>query len=150
MKTLFVGFKGKNNSSFLLLERLRVKEKLLIDNDKEKSCQQLRKKLEMLMPTVVIMFGQKPKLKNKLHLELLAKAEEDKVSNNCLNAEKQTLFNNKEPKKQEIASEEKKENQIQSYNEKTIGQVCTNFNYEELKNRLKGKGVMAEDRKSVV
>ena len=69
MKTLFVGFKGKNNSSFLLLERLRVKEKLLIDNDKEKSCQQLRKKLEMLMPTVVIMFGQKPKLKNKLHLD---------------------------------------------------------------------------------
>jgi len=144
MKTLFVGFKGKNNSSFLLLERLKVKEKLLIDNDKEKSCQQLRKKLEMLMPNVVIMFGQKPRLKNKLHLELLAKAEEDKVSNNCQNAEKQTLFNNKEPKKQEIASEEKKENQIQSYNEKTIGQVCTNFNYEELKNRLNGKGVMAE------
>ena len=41
MSILFAGFKGNNNSSKVILDKLRCENKLYLENDKIKSCRQI-------------------------------------------------------------------------------------------------------------
>lgn len=72
MKILFAGFEGEYNSSKILLDELKCENKLYLKNDKTLSCRQIERELKNDYD-VVFLFGQKPKIKNKLCLELYAK-----------------------------------------------------------------------------
>lgn len=68
MKILVAGFKGNNNSSKILLDNLPNSiNKLYLENDKEKSVNQL---LNIATDyDIILAFGQKPVLKNKISVE---------------------------------------------------------------------------------
>lgn len=87
MKILFAGFEGKNNSSKLLVDKLNTFDKIYLKNDKDISCKQLNEKLQNNDFDIIFLFGQKPLLKNKISLELIAKQDEREIS---------TRFNYKE------------------------------------------------------
>lgn len=73
METLFTAFKGSKNSSSKILKLANVKNKLFLDNDKEKSCIQLESELRRKQYDNIIMLGQKPNIVDKFYIELLSK-----------------------------------------------------------------------------
>lgn len=68
MKILVAGFKGNNNSSKILLDNLTNNiDKLYLENDKEESVNQLLNIAAIY--DIILLFGQKPVLKNKISVE---------------------------------------------------------------------------------
>ena len=82
MTTLFVGFKGINNSSRLVLSKLNAVNKLYLENNKIALCQQISNILTKNTYDRIIMLGQKPLLKNKVSLELKAYKENQEIETN--------------------------------------------------------------------
>ena len=82
MNTLFVAFKGINNSSRLVLSKLNVENKLFLQNDKTILCRQISNALSKNTYDRIIMLGQRPLLKNKVSLELKAYKEKQEIETN--------------------------------------------------------------------
>lgn len=95
MKILAAGFKGRFNSSKILLDRLDGVEKLYLENDKRKSCEQLHYATGKGKFDRIIIFGQKPLIKDKLSIELVAKRDLKMKCENCA-SEITTRFDYKE------------------------------------------------------
>ena len=75
---LIAGFEGKNNSSNLVLNKLKNKnikniEFLYLKNNKQKSVEQITEKLKAGFYKKIILLGQKPKIKGKISVETQAK-----------------------------------------------------------------------------
>lgn len=126
---LIAGFEGKNNSSKLALDKLafliqnnqkvfnypsKEIELLYLKNDKAKSAEQIVKKLEHAQYEKIILLGQKPKIKDKISVELQAKIGEKTLDTNCNMAEL-TAFLNK--------------NKINYYFSKNCGTSYCNYIY---------------------
>lgn len=115
MKTLVAAFKGKTNSSKLFLDELTPDFKLYLDNDKEKSCLQLERAIKADEFGCIILLGQKPLLKDKISIELVAR----KGIDDCL-------------------KDEKNIRQLAIENEREIRELQTNFDYVWLQKLLFG------------
>ena len=71
MKFAIAGFKGNTNSSKLLLDQIKLDiKKVYLSNDKKKSVDELIEVLDNV--DFIIVFGQKPILKDKICIELSA------------------------------------------------------------------------------
>lgn len=82
MKTLFVAFKGINNSSRLVLSKLNVENKLYLENNRIVLCKQISNILVKNTYDRIIILGQRPLLKNKVSLELKAYKEKQEIETN--------------------------------------------------------------------
>lgn len=79
---LIAGFKGNKNSAKLLLDNLKTfSDKLYLDNDFEKSKEQLIEKLKTNKYNVVYAFGQKPLIKS-IYIEIIGQKENNKYLTN--------------------------------------------------------------------
>ncbi len=126
---LIAGFEGKNNSSKLALDKLKflIKNKqkvfnfnyqeidlLYLKNDKTKSSEQIVDMLNSTHYEKIILLGQKPKIKNKISIELQAKLNEKTLTTN-FNLDELTAFLNK--------------NKISYYFSKNCGTSYCNYIY---------------------
>lgn len=119
-KVLITSFKGKNNSSSILLNNIRVNltDKLELTNSFITSEQELKQKIDKSKYKYIISFGQKPN-SNKLYIELFGNKNDDKL---------ETLFPYKK-----LASF-LKENNIEYVISKNAGNyLCNNVYYEGMK-----------------
>lgn len=66
----------KNTSSEKLIKALRDYDKLFLDNDREKSVNQLTGRLDEKTYNLILAFGQRPLIKDKIHFESAAKDKE--------------------------------------------------------------------------
>jgi len=71
-RILITGFKGGDNSSKVLLDKINHKHKLYLENDFRVSEDQIKKETDENEYDEIIMFGQKPLVK-KIYIELLAR-----------------------------------------------------------------------------
>ena len=126
---LIAGFEGKNNSSKLALDKLKFlienKQKvfnfnyqeidlLYLKNNKQKSAEQIVERLNTTHYEKIILLGQKPKIKNKISIELQAKLNEITLATNCNMAELTAIL---------------KENKINYYFSKNCGTSYCNYIY---------------------
>lgn len=86
MNILYAGFEGRNNSSKILLDTLNCDDKLYLKNNKQLSCEQIENLLKAKSYDYVLLFGQKPIIKNKLSIEQYAKKDTILESNIDTNA----------------------------------------------------------------
>ena len=82
MKILFAGFKDLDNTSKLLLDKINNKNKVYLENDKQKSCSQIENVLMQQSFDYIILMGQKPVIKDKINIELEAHNGEEKLITN--------------------------------------------------------------------
>ena len=73
MKILFTAFNGKNNSSKLLLDTIKVENKLYLKNSFTTSIKQLQRELKNNEYDLIISFGQAPLDMNTIKIETTAK-----------------------------------------------------------------------------
>ena len=78
MSRLFLLTAFKNTSSEILVKKLQDYDKLILENNKEKSAEQLIGKLKDITYDLILSFGQRPLIKDKIHFESTAR---DKESN---------------------------------------------------------------------
>lgn len=81
MKILYTAFKGKSNSSKLLLDNIITKNKLYLTNSFKTSVLELQKELKENYYDLIISFGQAPLNKNTIKIETQAHGK-DKYSTN--------------------------------------------------------------------
>ena len=119
-KVLITSFKGKNNSSSILLNNIRANltDKLELTNSFITSEKELKQKIDKNKYKYTVSFGQKPN-SNKLYIELFGNKNDDKL---------ETLFPYKK-----LASF-LKENNIEYVISKNAGNyLCNNIYYEGMK-----------------
>lgn len=98
MKILVSGFKGDNNSSKILLDNLPNNiSKLYLENNREKSVNQLLK--IAVAYDIILLFGQKPILKNRISVERKAVLNGDTVLSQFNFKEIKDFFTGKYPLK---------------------------------------------------
>lgn len=81
MKILYTAFKGKSNSSKLLLDNIITKNKLYLTNSFKTSILELQKELKENYYDLIISFGQAPLNKNTIKIETQAHGK-DKYNTN--------------------------------------------------------------------
>ena len=119
-KVLITSFKGKNNSSSILLNNIRANltDKLKLTNSFITSEKELKQKIDKNKYKYIISFGQKPNC-NKLYIELVGNKNYDKL---------ETLF----PHKKLVSF--LKDNNIEYSISKNAGNyLCNNIYYEGMK-----------------
>lgn len=119
-KVLITSFKGKNNSSSILLNNIRANltDKLELTNSFITSEKELKQKIDKNKYKYIISFGQKPNC-NKLYIELFGNKNSDRI---------ETSF----PYKKLISF--MKENNIEYSISKNAGNyLCNNIYYEGMK-----------------
>ncbi len=87
MKYLFTGFQDNTNSSKRMAERLgelvNDSEVLILENNRERCVNQLYAMLKSNRFKFIIMFGQKPVIKDKIYMERQAKADGEVLVTDC-------------------------------------------------------------------
>ena len=119
-EVLITSFKGKNNSSSILLNNIRANltDKLELTNSFITSEKELKQKIDKNKYKYIISFGQKPNC-NKLYIELIGNKNSDRI---------ETSF----PYKKLISF--MKENNIEYSISKNAGNyLCNNIYYEGMK-----------------
>ena len=76
MKVLYTAFKGKTNSSKILLDQIKSDEKLYLTNSFKTSINELIDKIKSNEYDLVIAFGQAPIERNTIKIETTARGEE--------------------------------------------------------------------------
>lgn len=119
-KVLITSFKGKNNSSSILLNNIRANltDKLELTNSFITSEKELKQKIDKNKYKYIISFGQKPNC-NKLYIELVGNKNDDKL---------ETLFPNKK-----LVSFLKDNNIEYSISKNAGNYLCNNIYYEGMK-----------------
>ena len=119
-KVLITSFKGKNNSSSILLNNIRANltDKLELTNSFITSEKELKQKIDKNKYKYIISFGQKPNC-NKLYIELFGKKNDDKL---------ETLFPYKK-----LASFLKENNTEYVISKNAGNYLCNNIYYEGMK-----------------
>lgn len=119
-KVLVTSFKGKNNSSSILLNNIRANltDKLELTNSFITSEKELKQKIDKNKYKYIISFGQKPNC-NKLYVELFGNKNDDKL---------ETLFPHKK-----LVSFLKNNNIEYSISKNAGNYLCNNIYYEGMK-----------------
>lgn len=119
-KVLITSFKGKNNSSSIILNNIRANltDKLELTNSFITSERELKQKIDKNKYKYIISFGQKPNC-NKLYIELFGNKNDDKL---------ETLFPHKK-----FASFLKNNNIEYSISKNAGNYLCNNIYYEGMK-----------------
>lgn len=73
-RVLFAGFDGADNPARKLAETVNAPRRVILPNDKEASAELLKAEMAVFRPDIVIMTGQKPAIRDKVSVELCAKA----------------------------------------------------------------------------
>lgn len=95
MSILFAGFKGNNNSSKVILDKLRCENKLYLENDKIKSCRQIEEIFLKNSFDQIVFLGQKPLINNCVCIERIAKNDEERLTTNFDMSNLEKLFKDK-------------------------------------------------------
>lgn len=75
MKVLYTAFKGKTNTAKVLLDNLKVKDKLYLTNSFKTSVEELKNTIETEEYDLIISFGQRPITEDTVQIEKQAKLE---------------------------------------------------------------------------
>lgn len=102
MKVLYTAFKGKTNSSKILLDQIKSDDKLYLTNSFKTSVKELIDRIKNNEYDVIVAFGQAPIERNTIKIETTARAEEclvtdydfENIKNNIEKEYKVVISNN--------------------------------------------------------
>lgn len=81
MNVLFTAFNGKTNSSKILLDLIKIGNKLYLKNSFKTSVEQFVKEINRVNYDIIISFGQAPLKNDNIKIETIGKGEDTYITN---------------------------------------------------------------------